>query len=384
MKATPLIILASVTVILMIAVAFVTREERAGIEGRGEKLFPELRAQLNAVRTIRVTGKDQGVTLTHAGTHWAVKEKGGHEAASNRVRTFLIAMSELTILEPKTRTSKLYEKLGLLDAEADGSTSTHVTLTNEQGDVIAEVVLGNRRPSRGAGSGEEIYIRKPGDPQTWLVMGRLTVDKAPGGWLQKQILNVDIQRVRRVQITHPGGDRLTIEKDDTFDADFSVIGMPDTMKVASQFSVNSVADTFARLTADDVIPQAQIDAAFRQGVIATLETFDGLRVTARTAEKNGKHYLTASAEFDQSLVLPEPEPFTPESEEGPDAGAEGGKQDGKEPERASPPSWLKSPEGVQQEVKAFNERRTGWAYEIPTFRAESLTTRRSDLLTKKT
>ncbi len=370
MKATSLIILAAVTVILMIAVAFVTREDCAGIEGRGEKLFPDLRAQLNAVRTIRVTGKDQGVTLTHAGTHWEVKEKDGHEAASDRVRTFLIGMSELTILEPKTRNSKLYEKLGLLDAEADGSTSTHVALTNEQGDVLAEVVLGNRRPSRGAGSGEDIYTRKPGDPQTWLVAGRLTVDKTPGGWLQKQILNVDIQRVRRVQITHPGGERLTIEKDDPFDADFRVVGMPDTMKVTSQFSVNSIADTFARLTTDDVTPKAQVKAAFRQSVTATLETFDGLRVTCRTTEKDGKHYLTASAEFDQSLVLPEPEPFTPESEEG--------------PAPATPPSWLKSPEDVQQEVKAFNERRTGWAYEIPTFRAESLITRRSDLLTKKT
>ena len=57
-----------------------------------------------------------------------------------------------------------------------------------------------------------MFIRKAGDPQTWLVEGRLTVEKNPGAWLDKELVQIETKRVRRLTVTHPDKTRLVVEK----------------------------------------------------------------------------------------------------------------------------------------------------------------------------
>ncbi len=157
--------------------------------------------------------------------------------------------------------------------------------------------------------------------------------------------------------------------------------MPENMKVQSQFTVNNIADTVAHLTMDDVRPRGEVELPSKGGVTALLETFDGLRVILNTTKKDDRHYATVSAEFDLELIQKPEEPS-----ETKEAKKEGAEQEGKE--KATPevpaPTRLKSSEEVQQEVEQLNERLSGWVYVIPSFRAEAITKRRSDLITRET
>ncbi|WP_342347374.1 hypothetical protein, partial [uncultured Nitrospira sp.] len=250
----------------------------------------------------------------------------------------------------------------------------------------------NQRPAKGNPRMSEIYVRKPGDPQTWLTIGNLPLEKVAGEWLDTEITTLTTKRVHRVTVTHPGGEVLLVSKEKPEDLDFQLDAIPAGSKVASQFNVNNVVGTLVQLPLEDVTKEQEVNFQNHTGVTAVLETFDGLRLHVQTAKQDDKIYGKFSAEFDPNLVRPVD--VTSSSEKGETVPAQDSAQDekamrspeGKQPdeeqeERSSKEeSILKKPEEVQKEVEAFNQRVQGWAYELPTFRVENFSKAKKDLL----
>ena len=361
MKTRTLSILTVVTLLVIVAAVFFAREKQDGIPSGGALLFPDLKARLNEVKEISIQSKDARVTVTRQETFWGVNEKHGYRAAMDKVRGFLIGLAELTILEPKTSNPELYGKLGLQELDAEGSGSTLLTVRGTEGAALVTLLVGNRRLSRAGSSQDELYVRQPQEPQTWLVLGRLKPDAAPDQWLDEQILNLDSQRVQQVTVTHPGGEILTVRREDPIATDYQVVGLPEQATGLSKFTVNNIADTIAHLPLDDVQPLSDAKLPAEGGVQAVLETFDGLRVTLRIIEKGGTHYTTVRAEFDRTLVRDREEP--PEEQK----------------DEAAFPVRLKSLEEAQEEVKQLNQNLAGWAFVIPSFRAEAIAKTKRDL-----
>ncbi len=377
MKSKTIGILAAITVVVILAAVILTRQKPDGIPRAGEPLFPELKARLNEVKDIIVSTKDQAVHVTREESGWVVTEKSGYRASMGQVRPVLIGLADLTILEPKTRNPDLYDKLGLQDVQAEGSSSTLVTLKDAEGKTLAELLMGNQRLSKGDSSKEEIYVRKPGDSQAWLCLGRVRMEKTSDGWIEKQVLNIDSHRVRQVRVVHPGGETVTLQKDKPTAPDFVLQHLPKTSKVASQYSVNNIADTIAQLTIDDVLPEAQAKVRGMGAVKATLETFDGLRVIVTTGKQDNTHYAKILSEFDQALVQ-HPEPPSEASEGGKETTA----QQKEDTAQVPPSSRLKPVKDVQQEVQALNETVSGWVFTIPKFRVDALSKRNRELMSK--
>ena len=370
MTSKTLSILTAVTAAAVIIVAaFFLIEQQNGIPGRGDLLFPDLMPKINEVREISVKTKDQTATVGHAGEFWTVNEQSGYRAAMDKVRMLIIGLAELRIVEPKTQNVELYHKLGLEDVEAAGSTSALVSLKGEAGTVLARLIVGKRRLAKGNSSRQEFYVRKPDHPQTWLAIGRLELELSSDAWIDKQITNIDTQRIRQVRVMHQRGHTVTIRKDTPADTDYSLVPPPTRGKVRSQFTINNIADTAAHLTLDEVRPATEVRLPARGGVKAVLETFDGLRVTLRTVKTEGKNYVTASAAFDEQLVQRPDDESTQAGEE-----AEG------KPKTPEKPTVLNSAEDVQREAKDLNERLSGWAFVIPQFRADNIAKRRRDLI----
>ncbi|HSF09224.1 MAG TPA: DUF4340 domain-containing protein, partial [Nitrospirales bacterium] len=323
---------------------------------------------------------------------WRVKEKSGYRADVEKVKQTLIGLAELRISEPKTKNPELYDRLGLQDKEQEGSLSTTVRLKTPNNPEAALVILGNQRPAKGNPRMSEIYARKPGDPQTWLTIGNLPLEKVAGEWLDKEITALTTKRVHRVTVRHPGGETLLVSKDKPEDLDFQLDSIPAGSKVASQFNVNNVVGTLVQLSLEDVKEGHEINFQDRSGVTAVLETFDGLRLHVQTAKQEDKVFGKFSAEYDQKLL--QPVDTTPSTENGETVPAQDSVQDKKAPESpeakktaeiqdelsSKEDSILKKPEEVQREVEAFNQRVGGWAYELPTFRVENFSKAKKDLL----
>jgi hypothetical protein len=394
MKAKTLGILAGLTILGIVAAILLDREPVAQLPRSGELLFPHLLPKVNEINEVVVETKDQTVTLVRGEKRWGVKEKSGYWADVEKVKQTIIGLAELRILEPKTKNPDLYHRLGLQDTEQDGSLSTIVRLKTPNNPEAAVVIVGNQRPAKGNPRMSDIYVRQPGEPQTWLVMGNLPLEKVAEEWLDKEITALTSKRVRRVTVTHPGGKTLRVSKDKPEDLDFQLDSIPPGFKVASQFNVNNVVGTLVQLSLEDVKKEGEVNFQDHPGVSADLETFDGLRLRMQTANVDEKIFGKFFAEFDPDLIRPGQAKPSSEKGEGVSAAAsvteekitepkKGGQSEEKNSEAVSEEETVvKKPEEVRQEVAALNQRVEGWVYELPKFRVENFSKFTKDFITK--
>jgi len=383
MKLKTLSMLAVIAAVLIIVAVFMAEQQKPGAPTTGQPVFPELKTVINDVTELSVATQSGTITLHRQEDIWRVKEKYDYPADLGTVRETLIGLAELTTLEPKTRKPELYEKLGLQDVEAEGSLSTGITLKDATGNTVAAAVIGNDRPAQGKSGYKEIFIRKAGDPQTWLVEGRLSVEKNPGKWLDNELVQIETKRVRRLIVTHPDKTRLVVEKAKPTGLNYQVANLPEGLEIESQFTVNNIVSTVTSLSLDDVNPVSEIPFNDQPVVTAVFETFDGLQGTVQLLPKDEKNYVTISAGFNADLVWkPEPErEAEPEEESEPQAG-EQTEQETQEKEDAAEPEQpkLKSEAEVKAEIEALNKRVEDWVYVIPKFRADTLLKKPQDLL----
>ena len=383
MKFKTLSTLAVIAAVLIIVAVFMAEQQEPGAPPTNQPVFPELKTVINDVTEMSVATQSGTITLHRQEDTWRVKEKYDYQADLGTVRETLIGLAELTTLEPKTRKPELYEKLGLQDVDAEGSLSTGIILKDATGKAVAAAILGNDRSAQGKSGYKEIFMRKPGDPQTWLVQGRLTVEKNPGKWLDKELTQIETKRVSRMTVTHPDKTRLVVEKAGPTNLNYQVADLPEGLEIESQFTVNNIVSTVTSLSLDDVKPVSEIPFDEQPVVTAVFETFDGLQGTVQLLRKDEKNYVTISAVFNPDLVWkPEPERETePEKESEPQAGEqpEASAQDNKVP--AEPEQSKIKPEAeVKAEIEALNKRVADWVYVIPKFRADTLLKKPQDFL----
>ncbi len=386
MNSKTLMMLAGITLVVMAGAAFFG-QERQDKPVHGNKLvFPDLMNRINEIHEMTIETKGVTVTLIQTNNTWNVKEKGSYAADLAKIKPVLIGMAELRFREPKTKNPELYEKLGLRDIKAEGSAATLITLKTKDSSEVASLLLGNQRPAKGAPSVSEMYIRNPEDPQTWLVTGKLPIEKVSGEWLDKDLFTIVNKRVHQVRVTHPGGEKLVVYKDSPDALDFQVRDLPKGSKVSSQFNVNNVATSLAQLQLEDVTKSDDGEFSSKNGVQAVLETFDGLRVTVETMSKDEVVLSKIEAVFDPALVYQKPkqessektEAVTEESKDSSKAGSE------KESEElAAIDSILKTEEEVQKEVTTLNAAFKNWLFELPKFRVENFSKKKTDLIAKE-
>lgn len=409
MKAKTLSILAGITFVVIVAAVLMNQETTKPLSQNSALVFPDLMSKINDVTELTVQSKEETVTLVRQESTWGIKEKEGYPAALEKVKRSLIGIAELRYREPKTKNPDLYGKLGLLDQNQEGSTSTLVSVRTEANQDAAKLLIGDQRPAKGNPGLSEIFVRKPDDPQTWLVTGKLPFEKTATEWLDKDILNVTGTRVHRVRVMHPDGESLTVEKKSPADLDYHIADMPKGFKVQSQFNVNNVVTTISKLSVDDVKKREALDAEAKPGVKAVLETFDGLQVTVqtvKTVKTDETIYGKVSAAFDPSLVYKVEEPDEPISQvdetdkkdQGQEAKAETstsatptgeesgdtGETEDQDKESPKPPKpEIKPAEEVKKEVTTMNLKLGGWVFELPKFRVDNFSKKKKDLITKE-
>jgi len=383
MKSKTLGLLAGMTIAGILLAVFANREPTSSIPQSGQLLFPELMSVVNDVNEVVIETKEESITLVRGEQTWEVAGKAHYRADVEKVKQVIVGLADLHVHEPKTKNPELYERLGLQDKDQEGSLSKTVIVNTADNPEVAKLVIGNQRPSKGNPRMSDIYVRKPGDPQTWLVIGNVPIETMPGEWLDKEVTALTTKRVRQVTVTHPQGETLHLSKAKPEDLDFQLDSIPLGFKISSHFNVNNVVGTLVQLSLEDVKPQADIDFSANPGVSVVLETFDGLRLLVHTTKQDKHVWAKFSAEFDAALIhTTEPEPKPKDSQKADGEEAEKGNKEADE-EMPKQASLLNKPEEVQKEVAALNQRVNGWAYALPSFRVENFSKLKKDLISKE-
>ena len=371
-SARSIMILAGVTAAAIGGVFFVEREPDT-VEHGGETVFPAVLDQVNSVARVRVTGKEGTFTLGRDGDTWVVEDKDRYAADPDRVHRLLLGAAGMKRVEPKTANPELYPKLWLEDPSGEGAKSVRYVLEDASGAVLADWVLGDRRPSKSDASRTELYIRVAGDPMAWLVEGSV-----PGGptiidWLDRLVARIGRERLRAAEVVHADGSAIAVGKSAPADTDFTLQGIPAGREVDSQYRINDVGRFLEDLRFEDVAPASSLDFAGSVDKRVQATTFDGLRIHLETVMRDGEAWARLRAEVDEGLI----------EVSGDDAAASGDDaavpEDGAGTEPEDTAGALRPLDEVRAEAERLNARWKGWAYELPSFKRDYIAKRMDEL-----
>jgi len=261
----------------------------------GALVFPGLNDRANDVATLKVESGYGVLTLQRAAGAWTLKESGGYSVMPVKANGSILDLATLRFHEPKTARPEKYAKLNLLDFDAPGSGSTRVTVRDNDGAMLAELLVGNSKFNLPGTKTGGIYLRLPVEKQTWLAAGGLNLSGIPGKWLEPVVLHVAGERIKRVEIRQPQGQPVIITKRNPRVLVYHLNAVPAGYKVRYDEEPKLIATNLESFELEDVRRAGTVKFDPARTTRTVFETFDGLQVTAVSAVVDGKYWTRFAA-----------------------------------------------------------------------------------------
>ena len=381
-------------------------------------LYPQLKRQLDAVSAVRLFEAGEGgdtlaVELKRQddpaaapqgasdirqsdapGARWGVEQRAGYPVDGTKLRKLLLSIAEAKIAEEKTSDPERYASLGVQDLDVADAEGVRIEIGPEP----INLIVGKRGTSA-----QSNYVRRAGEPQSWLIDTAIDVPTAPEDWLRKDLLDVSADRLQSAAVTLRGTRTYTASKAARADADFEVEGLPRGRKLSSSSAADSTATALVGLKLDDVQPAATFEAGAADAH-AEFRTFDGLIVNLDGWQREDRHFIAARISFDpeqagrftpvsasdadspEARQADETQAETPDDAQGParsDAASdtpEVGAGTASGTDRGTPAGDPTGNVEVARQAQALQARLAGWVYEIPDYKYESIFRPVEDLL----
>lgn len=253
----------------------------------GATVLPQLRDSINAVTEVHVIkGDGTRTTLKKGASDWVVDERG-FTADSGRVRKLLLDLSELKVLEEKTRDPANYAALGVEDISKTGATGTRIEVVDPK--KTTSLIVGKNSGLKSS------YVRIVDGPQSLLASPQITVDADAKQWLERTIVDIPQEHVKSVVVTPATGPAYSVQREKKEQTDFTVTGMPKGRELSSPSAANSIAGALASLSLDDV-RKPPADVKPDSSAHSVFETFDGLKVDITGRKEGEQHYIAVKTE----------------------------------------------------------------------------------------
>ena len=294
MHARSLILLASATAALVAIAIVVLASGDRGVSRAApdQSAFPALAARLGDVASVTVSRDGTTMTLIRDGDNWLVAEKGNYPANAAKISQIVRAMADLTLVEPKTQNPDLYPRLEVEDP--GNGKSTLVAVKDKSGGDLAQAIVGKRRYDRLGAGNDGVYLRKPGEAQSWLARGTLDPSGDAANWLDRQIIDISEKKIAKVTLTQADGSKLVISRSAP-EAKFAVEDAPADAKFKGETATSGPATALETLDLDDVKPAGELPVPDKNVVTASFTTFDGLTVDLRLMERDKADWIAISA-----------------------------------------------------------------------------------------
>lgn len=367
-----LIALAVGTVVVVIAAVFAVEQRQSATrpQDQSAELFPDLLERINDVASIKIIGASESFEIRLVDDVWGLVEKDGYPVYIENVKATVVGISAIKTLLPKTDKPERFSELGLADPGAEDGAAVNVILSDASGAEMVSVLLGNRA----TGGTAKRYVRRFGENKTWLANVNVRIGMTPNDWVETNLMSLGRERFQRAVITQPDGAELIIAKADRDGRDFNIEAIPEGKEAKSPMTNEGVVTALSSVFMEDWAAAAKIPAGDGAPAVARFETFDGLVVTARTKTVGETSWTEFEAAFDPAIrVEPEVDP----EDAAANANAEADEEDGGATVEIADSLTA---EEVQKEAEMLNDKFAGWAFALPSFKAEQLTRTKESML----
>jgi Domain of unknown function (DUF4340) len=331
-RSLSLLIAATAVMLVLAGVVLAISGSGADRAAADRRALPMLAVRLGDVASVEVRRTGLDLTFVRDGYHWLVAQKSNYPADAGKLRRVVLGLADMTLVEPKTSKPDLYPRLEVEDPGK--GKSALVTIKDKAGADIARLIVGKHRYDRLGEGNDGVYVRTPGDPQSWLARGSLDFSDDMPNWLARRIIDIPDNRVAKVTLTQADGAVLTLSRAKP-EAKFALDNPPKDAKYKSDAALGEPAMALETLDLEDVQPAAKLPIPDKGVTAASYTTFDGLTVNVKLFQHDSKNWLAVTA-----------------------TGA------GK----------------AADEAKKIDARVSRWVYAIPSYKAKMIETRLADLL----
>ncbi len=280
-----LIILAAVAVVAALAAGLLLFEQDGQPQLSAGRMFPDLEPRLNDITRLTVQlSKDETLSLERSEKEWLVVEKAYFPANLEQLRKVLVALARTEKVEQKTSNPEYYDRLGVQDMDNAGD-QTRLLRISADGTTLAEVIVGK------SGDGGNSYLRPANQPVSWLGSEWIDLPKRVNAWLDAKLLAIDAERIASIEIVHPDGLQLRIEKQ----PEGPKLFRGDEQLTARTDALERVIGTLGNLSLEDIVDEVEgDDATWRT---TRFVTRDGLTIAAQTLSEEDRLLARLTAEI---------------------------------------------------------------------------------------
>ncbi|MBO0740373.1 MAG: DUF4340 domain-containing protein [Hyphomicrobiaceae bacterium] len=302
----------------------------------GAALLPGLAAQASRIGRVELQQGDKVLALARSNEGWTLADRGGYPVKPGAVRALLVKLAQAELVEGKTRNKERFSLLELEDPTGKDSKSRLLRLKDDQGAVIAETIVGKKRWDAFGGSKSGTYVRRPGDPQTWLSNGDLDVSVNVRDWVPAGVLDLPSTKIVKLTVEIPGEEPLVIARDAADTAKHTLQALPEGKKLKEGAGIDAIVRAVGNIELDDVRKATVAAPAANDVSVAKIEADGGLAITIRLRKEGDATWVSLEA-----------------------SGAEG---------------------DAKTTAEDIVKRTQGWEYKVPTYKAQAILKRRADLI----
>lgn len=337
-----LAVLAAATLIT-VTMAFGALWQQAGLGQPAyapQEFFPGFAKHVREAARIHVVSKTGGafdVAFTPE-KGWVLPGRSDFPASFDLVRRTLVGLAALQTIEPKTARADWLHFIGL-DTPPHGD-GIAITVTDDKARVLASLITGKSEDIGDSSGAAGLFVRRPGDNQSWLARSVLDPRSSLSDWIEKTVMDVDRARIQEADIDPAGSASFNVRRELPSDPDFKLSPVPAGKIVSDPTVPDGVASAITGFGFDDVRLARELDfdnpAATAR---VTTKTFDGLKITVNVQRQGQDYWATVSAEAVGSAK--------------PDAA---------------------------KEAAGINAHASGWAYKLPAYKGQLFMTTLDSLL----
>lgn len=289
-----------VCAVVSVAAATYGVSQRVGFETtefEGQRVFPDLVDQASGVTEMVVTQSGQVKTFQLRDGQWTLAESDNYPVHNNAVTKVMFGLSNMQYLDAKTASPERHRALQLEDPETKEDNSQLVALKAEGGDILAELLVGRANyflPETTTGG---MYVRKPGDNQTWLVRGLVDIGAEPRDWLQRTIVDIPVENVIRAEARHPDGEIQIVRPNADVTGGFEFENLPEGTKLKSAFAPRNIAALLNSFVLNNVRKAENVELNPDDAYVGVFETKDDKRIELRMWQQDGTQYLIVDAAY---------------------------------------------------------------------------------------
>ncbi|HWA90649.1 MAG TPA: DUF4340 domain-containing protein [Rhizomicrobium sp.] len=304
------------------------------------EFFPGLAHQIRQAARIHIVKKDGSFDVNFRPSKgWVLPGKGDFPASYAEVNKLLVGLAAMQTIEPKTARADWFHFVDL-DAPPKGS-GTEIVVSDDHGHELAHLIVGKSEDIGDQSGAIGLFVRRPGEQQSWLVRAESQPDTQIADWLDKNVLGpLDRDKLQSTVFEQPDGKSFEVSRAKPSDLGFQLATpIPAGKELANPGAIEGLATVLMGFGFDDVKPAREIDLA--NPVRVTSRTFDGLAVTADVVHVGQDYWATLNAT--ETSTKPE----------------------------------------IAKQARLINSRTNGWAYKLDSSKGAQLTTTFDSLLKVK-